>query len=207
MNSDGRVQVAIRCAHDGGGGPAGGQTRNVYAFRIDRMVAHDLAGDADDHRGLAPAPALVAGAKPVPALRLVGSARLLRIDHEAILLFRQKVHPGAGREIVRRLGAAMKHDDQGKPLSLTAAWDEQLVSPASRGVTEGTGDKPCALGHDVRWGQRSATDRTSQAEPRKLPRAIERRGAFASLNRARLRRPAFPSLNDVGLGIDGWRLE
>src|SRR6478609_6160534 len=159
MNTDGRVQVAIRCAHDGGGGPAGRQTRDIYALRIDRMVAHDLAGNAGDHRGLAPAAALVARAKPVPALRLVGSARLLRIGHEAILLFCQEVHSGAGREIVRRLGAAVKHDDQGKPLSLTAAWDEQLVGPASRGVTEGTGDKPRALWHDVRWGQRSARDR------------------------------------------------
>ena len=105
---------------------------------------------------------------------MIGSARLLRIDHEAILLFRQEVHPGAGCEIVRRLGAAMKHDDQGKPLSPTAAWDEQLVGPGSRGVTEGTGDKPCTRGHDVRWGQRSARDRTSQAEPGKIPHAVER---------------------------------
>ena len=44
MNTDGRVQVAIRCAHDGGSGPAGRQTCDVYALRIDHMVAHDLAG-------------------------------------------------------------------------------------------------------------------------------------------------------------------
>src|ERR1044072_5249993 len=131
MNTDGRGQIAIRSAHDGGGGSTGRQTRDVYALRIDRMVAHDLAGNAGDHRRLALTAALVARAKPVPALRMVGSARLLRIDHEAILLFRQEVHPGTGREIVRRLGAAMKHDDQGKPLSPAAAWDEQLVGPAS----------------------------------------------------------------------------
>ena len=114
MNADGCVQVGVRRAHDGGSGPAGRQARDVDALRIDRMVPHDLAGDAGDQRGFAPAAALVARAKPVPALRLVGSAGLFGIDHEAILLFRQEVHPGAGGEIVRRLGAAVKHDDQGK---------------------------------------------------------------------------------------------
>ena len=194
MYADSCVQVGIRRAHDGGGGPAGRQARDVDALRIDRMVPHDLAGDAGDQRGFAPAPALVARAKPVPALRLVGSARLLGIDHEAVLLFRQEVHPGAGGEIVRRLGAAVKHDDQRKLLSLRAARDEQLVGPASRRVAEGAFDEPCALGHDIRRGGRSALDRTSQAEPGELPHAVERRGAFASLSGASLRRrPAFRS--------------
>ena len=124
MNADGRVQVGVRRSHDGGSGPAGRQASDVDALRIDRMVPHDLAGDARDQRGFAAAPLLVARAKPVPALRLVGSAGLFGIDHEAILLFRQEVHPGAGREIVGRLGAAVKHDHQGKRLSLRAAWDE-----------------------------------------------------------------------------------
>ena len=104
--------------------PPADRPADVDALRIDRMVPHDLAGDAGDQRRFAAAPLLVARAKPVPAFRLVGSAGLLRIDHEAILLFRQEVHPGAGREIVRRLGAAVKHDHQGKRLSLRAAWDE-----------------------------------------------------------------------------------
>jgi len=38
--------------------PAGRQARDVYALRIDRMVPHDLAGDAGDQRGFAPAAAL-----------------------------------------------------------------------------------------------------------------------------------------------------
>ena len=124
MDADGCVQVGVRRAHDGGSGPAGRQACDVDALRIDRMVPHDLAGDAGDQRGFAAAPLLVARAKPVPALRLIGSAGLFGIDHEAVLLFRQEVHPGAGGEIVRRLGAAVKHDDQGKRLSLIAAWDE-----------------------------------------------------------------------------------
>ena len=60
MYADRCVQVGIRRAHDGGGGPAGRQARDVDALRIDRMVPHDLAGDAGDQRGFAPAAALVA---------------------------------------------------------------------------------------------------------------------------------------------------
>ena len=69
-------------------------------------------------------PLLVVYAKPVPAFRLIGSAGLLRIDDEAVPLFRKKIHPRAGREIVGRLSAAVKHDNQGKPLSLITARDE-----------------------------------------------------------------------------------
>src|SRR5690349_402074 len=184
MNPDGSVDVAIRRAHDGGGGSAGRQARDVDALRIDRMVAHDLARDAGDHRRLAPAPALVALTKPVPALRLVGSSRLLGIGHEAILLLRQEVHPRAGGEIVRRLRATMEHDDQGKMLSLGAARDEQLVGPASGRVAERAGEELRALGYDVRRRWRSASDRTPQANSGKFPHVIERRGMFMPPNRA-----------------------
>src|SRR6185437_16034222 len=119
------------------------------------MVSHDLPGDARDQRRFATAPPLVAWAKPVPAFRLVGSAGLLRIDHEAIELLRQEIHPGAGREILRRLGAAVKHDDERKRLSLGAAPDEKLVASASGRVAEGAGDEPCALVSDIRRGGRS----------------------------------------------------
>ncbi len=126
----------------------------------------------------------------------------------APLLFRQEIHPGAGREIVRRLGAAMKHDHQRKRLSLRAAWDEKLVGPASGRVAEGASDEPRALGYDIRRGGRSARDRTTPAQPGELTHAIERRGAFASLNRGGLRGlPAFPLLDEVSLSVDGRRLE
>ncbi len=120
-----------------------------------------------------------ARAKPVPAFRLVGSAWLLRIDHEAIPLVRQKIHPGAGGEIVRRLGAAVKHDDKGTRSSISAARDEQLVGPASRRVGEGGSDEPGAVRCDIRLGRWSAADRTWQAESGKILHAAEWRGAFA----------------------------
>ena len=85
MDADRSVQVGIRRCHDGGGRAAGRQARDVDALRIDRMIPHDLAGDAGDQRRFAAAALLVAGAKPVPAFRLVGSARLLGIgDHAQV---------------------------------------------------------------------------------------------------------------------------
>ena len=48
-----------------------------------------------------------ADAKPVPAFRLVCLTAPCRIDHKAGLFFCDKVHPGAGGEIVRRVGAAV----------------------------------------------------------------------------------------------------
>src|SRR6059036_3958105 len=98
------------------------------------MVAHDLASDTRDKRGFTSASLLVACAKPVPAFRLVCLAGLSRIDHEAILFLSDKVHPRAGGEIIRRLGTAVKHDDQRKRSLLIAARDEKPVGTATRGI-------------------------------------------------------------------------
>src|SRR6185369_6031606 len=95
---------------------------------------HDLARDACDKRGFASAALLVGGAKPVPAFRLVCPAGLRRIGHETILSFREEVHPRAGGEIIRRLGTAVKHHDQGKRLLPIAARNEEPVATASRGT-------------------------------------------------------------------------
>src|SRR5271163_2278758 len=48
MNADGGVQVGVRRSHDGGTRPAGRQTGGIDALPIDRIVLHDLAGDARD---------------------------------------------------------------------------------------------------------------------------------------------------------------
>ena len=75
-----------------------------------------------------------------------------------------------------------------------------MVETRSRRVAEGACDELCAIGHDIRGGRRSASDRSSQAEPGKLPYADERRRARASLNGGGL--PTFPLLDDVSLGVD-----
>src|SRR5258707_1038280 len=102
-----RMYANRRCSHDSSRGGSGRQPTNVDALWIDRIVAHDLAGDARDQRRLTSAPLLVGCAKPVPAFRLVCLTALCRINHKASLFFCDKVHPGAGGEIVRRLGAAV----------------------------------------------------------------------------------------------------
>ena len=62
----------------------------------------------------------------------LASLALRRIDHQAVLFFCDEVHSGAGCEIVRRLGAAVEHDDQREAADLViAAGDEELVGPAS----------------------------------------------------------------------------
>ena len=60
MYADRRVQFGVRRSHDGGSGAAGRQASDVDALRIDRIVPHDLTGDAGDYRGFTTTPLLVA---------------------------------------------------------------------------------------------------------------------------------------------------
>ena len=133
MDADCRVQIVVCCPHDSRGGGSGRQPANVDALSINQIVIHDLASDARDKRGFASPSLLVGCAKPVPAFRLVCLAGLSRIGHEAILLLSDKVHPRAGGEIIRRLGTAVKHDDQWKRSLPISARDEEPVGAASRG--------------------------------------------------------------------------
>jgi hypothetical protein len=100
MDAEGSMELGMRRRHDGRRRAAGRQPRDVHTLWVDRVIPHDLAGDARDQGRLAAIPFLVAGTKPIPALRLIGSARLLGIDNEAIPLFGQEIHAGAGSEIV-----------------------------------------------------------------------------------------------------------
>jgi hypothetical protein len=45
MYADCSVQIVVRCSHDSSRGRSGRQSTNVNALWIDRIVAHDLAGD------------------------------------------------------------------------------------------------------------------------------------------------------------------
>ena len=165
MYTDCRVEIVVCCPHDRGGGRSGRQPTNIDALSINQIVIHDLARNARDKRGFTSAALLVGCAKPVPAFRLVCLPGLSRIDHEAILLLSDKIHPRAGGKIIRRLGTAVKHDDQRKRLLLIAARDEKPVGTASRGTAVHAFDEPGALRHDVRCGQRGALRHTSQSDP------------------------------------------
>ena len=53
MDSDRRIQIAVGCSHDSRSGASGRQSGDIDALWINRIVVHDLAGDARDQRGLA----------------------------------------------------------------------------------------------------------------------------------------------------------
>src|SRR3981081_467365 len=56
----------------------------------------------------------------------IGLRATSTLGHQAVLFFCDEVHPSAGGEIVRRLGAAVEHNHQRKRLPLTvAAGDEE----------------------------------------------------------------------------------
>ena len=61
MHPDRSVEIGIGRAHDGCRRTAGGQPGNVDTPRVDCVVAHDLARDAGDQRGLALITLLVSG--------------------------------------------------------------------------------------------------------------------------------------------------
>ena len=46
MYADCRVQIVVRCSHDGSSGRSGRQSANVDPLWINRIVAHDLPSDA-----------------------------------------------------------------------------------------------------------------------------------------------------------------
>lgn len=74
MHADCGKEVGVRCRQDGRGRGARRKPGGIDPIRIDRVVAHNLAGDARDQRGLALASLLVARAEPVPALEALAEA-------------------------------------------------------------------------------------------------------------------------------------
>ena len=151
VHADRGVEVGVGRPHDGGRRAARREPGDVDARRVDRVVAHDLAGDAGDQRGLAPAALLVARVEPVPALLGVGGGRLRRVGDEEAVLLGERVHLGAGGEVVGRLGAAVQHDQQRRRLLPVAerARDVELVGAAAGLVAEGPGEELRAVRHRV----------------------------------------------------------
>src|SRR5436190_11319479 len=91
------------------------------------MLSHNLPRDPGDNLGLAVAAPLVRGLEPIPAPRAIGGNSLLGIDHYQPLLLGQKVDSRSGGEIIRALGAAVEHHDQGPGLTFIATGEVQFV--------------------------------------------------------------------------------
>ena len=141
MHADRGVEVRIGEAHDGRLRAARRESGDEDAPRVHGVVAHHFPGDAGDQRGLAAAAPLVARVEPVPALLGVGGGGLPRIGDQQPLVLRERVHARAGGEVVRRLGAAVEHDQQRRRLPAIGARDVELVGAGSGLVGEGTRDE------------------------------------------------------------------
>ena len=149
MHADRGVEIGIGRGHDRGGRPAGREPGDVDPLWVDRILRHDLAGDARDQRGLAGVTLLVLGLEPVPAPGDVGRGRLGRVGHQAAMLLGQQVHARAGGEVVGRLGAAVQHDHQWQGLAVMGAGHVELVGTAARLVAVGATEEPGTIRQDV----------------------------------------------------------
>ena len=61
MHTDPRIELGIGRGHHRGHGAAGGESGDVNTRGVDRVVGHDLTGDAGDDRRLAGPSLLVGG--------------------------------------------------------------------------------------------------------------------------------------------------
>jgi hypothetical protein len=113
---------------------------------LDTKVAHDLAGDAREQRGLSLIALLIGGAKPVPALRDIRRLSLCRIGDQECSLLSQMVHPRAGGKVIWRLGAAVQHHHKGQRLFFVATWNIELVPPNSLLIGKDVLSKLCTIG-------------------------------------------------------------
>ncbi len=205
MHPDRRVEIRIGRTHDRRRGAAGRQTGDVDPSLVDRELAHDLPGDPGDQRRLALAALLVARIEPVPAFGSVGGLRLGGVGDKEDMLLRQGVHLGAGGEVIRRLGAAVQHHDQGDRAPVVAARNIELVGPAAGGVRErglvkpgaggdGRGGRP-ALGaeHPIKLEERRSLSRAVAPRTPRLSRgsflrsASQRRGPGSARRARRLK--------------------
>ena len=116
--------------------------------RLDTEVAHNLAGDAREERGLSLIALLISGAKPVPALRDIRRLGLRRIGDEECTLLSQIVHSRAGSKVVGRLGAAVQHHHKGQRLFVIATRNIELVGATSRLIGKDVLSKLCPIGQN-----------------------------------------------------------
>ena len=178
MHADRGVEIRIGRCHDRGGRPTGGEPGDIDPLRVDRVLGHDLAGDARDQRGLAAVALLVLRLEPVPALGDVGRGRLGRVGDQAAMLLGQLVHARAGGEVVGRLGAAVQHDHQRQCLPVIGAGHVELVGAAAGLVAVRSGKKPGAVRQDSGVGVASPVSPPSPASrPLPLKRSRKLRSA------------------------------
>ena len=178
MHANRGIEIGIGRCHNGGRGPSSGEPGNIDPLRVDRVLAHDPAGDARDQRGLAAVTLLVLRLNQFQHLeswrRTPGPGR-----HEAAMLLGKRVHPRAGGEVVGRLGAAMQHDHQRQRLPVIAARHVELVVAAAGLIAVGSGEELGAVRQGVRCRHAGPANPPSPAS-RPLPLSRSRKLRSAS---------------------------
>src|SRR6185437_11373428 len=115
-------------------GSASRKTCYIHASAVNGPISHDFAGDSSNKRWLTAVPRLVSSAEPVPTFGEVGRRRLPRIGDQTSLLLGQFIHARSNGEVIRRLPAAMQHDDQWEVCAAIAAWNVQFIASATRWI-------------------------------------------------------------------------
>src|SRR5215217_8796914 len=130
--ADRRIEVWIGVAKDRCHRPSRRHPGNVNSTFFDLVLVHHLFRDAGDDGRLAPAALLVCGLEPVPASLHVGVPRLRRVGDEERVLLGEPVRAGAPGEVVRVLGATVKHHDKWNRLAGVSARHVELVRAGPR---------------------------------------------------------------------------
>ena len=112
MGADRDIQLRVHCAKDLRHGCASGHAGNEHSPLVNAIGRRNLPCDAGDERRLSRIPNLTFGPEPVPTPRSVRIGVLGGIDHEEAVLVGQRIHLGAGREILRGLRSTMQHHDR-----------------------------------------------------------------------------------------------
>jgi hypothetical protein len=206
MDTDGGIQVRIRCGHDRRHRAAGGHAGNVDAALVHPVTGHHVLCDSGDDRRLTPAAPLVCRHEPVPAPRHVGGHVLSWVRHQERALLGELVEPGPGGGRVGILGAAMEHDDERHRLPRTPARDVELVRAGSCLVRVGALDEaPAGRRVDLPCAPRRGRGGAGPAR-RALDEPLERLGCpegGPGLHRGRGSRPLHRVLNGLARALGG----
>ena len=139
MHANACIQIGINGTHDGCHGPTRRQSRDINLLHVDMMAGSNLARHASDDRRFAAITLLIIGIEPVPALGTVSPLRLLRIKHQALILFGSVIHLRAARKIVGVLGTAVQHHNQRQRLAMKTGRNIKLVLAAARRIGKTAG--------------------------------------------------------------------
>ena len=192
VGADSRKHIRIGRAQDHRHGSARREAGHVNALGIDGVLARDVQGQGGEQRRLTTRTCLVARPEPIPAFGTVGFRGLGWIGHQESMLLGEHVHPRAGCKIIRRLRAAVEHQQQWHlRIHAVLRWHVEFVEALSGTVDE------CML-HECPWQWCRALVSTRALGP--LSDARRRQPRKASGSQRIVDRLADLRLQRIGIG-------